>query len=1438
MNNRYFILSALLIIGLFFNSCKEPVSSPQTPNPSVTVTSPKNGDTLIVGSVDTVKWTSNSSSNVKIEFSIDNGANWIILSDNVPNNGTYVWFPVPNTISNQGKIRITTDDTLANAVSTGFFYVIKSTVKLLTLTKPVGGEVLYVNDSFRVEWVSSNITSIRIELSIDNGSTWNSVVPTYPADSSHYLWNPIPSSPSTQCILRITDVSDATITDKSKSVFSIVYPQSIKVLSPNGGEIWNANSSQAITWYSSSVNNVKIEYTIDNGNNWNIITNSTPSVGYYLWSAIPNLPSSNGRIRISDALDGYPSDVSDSVFTISPLPALKIISPNGGENWMSGSSQTIRWNSLGKIIIGGKSNLKLKSSPYFPLSITNIKIEYTTNNGANWNSITPSTPNNGSFLWAPVPSQNSSLCRVKISDADQGVPFAVSDSSFVIYNTVPKHISVISPNGGELWQAGTTQVINWSSTGVTAVNIDFTINNGINWNPIIANTPSTGYYSWTQIPNSPSANCSIRITDVSDSTVTVKSNSVFSIVSSQEIRVISPNGGESWNANSSQPITWFSSSVNNVKIEYTIDNGSNWTTITNSTSSVGYYLWNAVPNIPSSNARIRISEASTGYPSDVSDNVFTISPQPALKIISPDGGENWMSGSSQTIRWNALGKSRGAGSIPIKKSPYFPLSITNIKIEYTINNGANWNTITPSTPNNGSYLWNPVPSQNSSLCRVKISDADLGAPFAISDSTFVIYNTVHKDITVKSPNGGEIWQAGTTQVINWISTNVTAVNIDYTINNGINWNPVVANIPSTGYYSWTQIPNTPSTNCSIRITDVSDSTVTVKSNSVFSIVSSQEIRVIIPNGGENWNTNSSQPITWFSSSINNVKIEYTIDNGSNWTTITSSTSSVGYYLWNTVPNVPSTNARIRISEATTGYPSDVSDNVFTISPQPALKIISPNGGENWMSGSSQTIRWNSLGKSRGGTSLPILKTSPYFPKSISNIKIEYTTNDGANWNSIAQSTPNNGSYLWSPVPSQNSSLCRVKISDADLGVPYAISDSTFVIYNNVPREITVKSPNGGEIWQAGTTQVINWSSTNVTSVNIDYTINNGINWNPVVANIPSTGYYSWTQIPNTPSTNCRIRISDAVNGTPVNQSTSTFTIAPPTEITVAFPNGGESFIPGSNMNIAWTSTNVTNVKIEFTTDNGADWNLIIASTPSIGQYVWQNIPSINSSLCRIKISNADGTGQPFDISNNNFTITNIKVLRWVFPNGSPYPTENLSTDTTITWYSSGIVNVNIEYTIDNGLTWNPVVSNLHSSGAYRWHVPLNPPTSLARMRVTDSSDPTVTDMSDTTFNINVDISPSSPIKLLTPIGNKTFSASSGMNISWKGISAISNVKIEYSADNGKSWNSIAENIHNAGKQVNNYLWNGIPQNIKGNILIRLSDSNGRYSDKSGKILIK
>jgi uncharacterized repeat protein (TIGR03803 family) len=126
--------------------------------------------------------------------------------------------------------------------------------------------------------------------------------------------------------------------------------------------------------------------------------------------------------------------------------------------------------------------------------------------------------------------------------------------------------------------------------------------------------------------------------------------------------------------------------------------------------------------------------------------------------------------------------------------------------------------------------------------------------------------------------------------------------------------------------------------------------------------------------------------------------------------------------------------------------------------------------------------------------------------------------------------------------------------------------------------ITVNSPNGGEKWREGSIQNISWTSpASITSVNIDYSIDNGSNWESVAAgtaanaayprtlteptangiiNDPlesnsnllskmtgtaSINNYSWI-VPNTLSPCCLIRISDAAHTATIDSSDAVFSI--------------------------------------------------------------------------------------------------------------------------------------------------------------------------------------------------------------------------------------------------------------------------------------------------------
>ena len=109
---KFIILLTVLSMVVVLFSCKiqdEGTSDPTNPDIiSLTVTSPQGGDILYAVSVFDIKWSSNTTQKLIIEYTVDNGQNWLIVSSEVDNTGSHIWAPVPNTLTSTARIRITT----------------------------------------------------------------------------------------------------------------------------------------------------------------------------------------------------------------------------------------------------------------------------------------------------------------------------------------------------------------------------------------------------------------------------------------------------------------------------------------------------------------------------------------------------------------------------------------------------------------------------------------------------------------------------------------------------------------------------------------------------------------------------------------------------------------------------------------------------------------------------------------------------------------------------------------------------------------------------------------------------------------------------------------------------------------------------------------------------------------------------------------------------------------------------------------------------------------------------------------------------------------------------------------------------------------------------------------------------------------------------------
>jgi len=298
--------------------------------------------------------------------------------------------------------------------------------------------------------------------------------------------------------------------------------ETIAVTSPNGGEIWYTGSSHAITWNSANLtNNVKIELSTNGGTSYSLLA-TVANTGTYTWT-LPGTTSTTCRIRVSDATDSAPLDISDANFTIATPPdTLTVTAPNGGEDLYSGTIYAIRWTST--------------------LSGGNVRIEYSTNGGSTFTTIIASTPNSGTYNWS-VPAVNSATCRVRISEVTTGVPTDMSNANFTLHIT-PPDLAIIRPNGGDTWLFGAAQEIQWTgpdSTTMPFVNLYYSIDNGTNWESIVAGTKNDGAYIWT-VPNRLTTQALIRVEDASDITKQDQSNAVFTITSLVLLQVKDSSG--------------------------------------------------------------------------------------------------------------------------------------------------------------------------------------------------------------------------------------------------------------------------------------------------------------------------------------------------------------------------------------------------------------------------------------------------------------------------------------------------------------------------------------------------------------------------------------------------------------------------------------------------------------------------------------------------------------------------------------------------------------------------------------------------------------------------------------------------------------------------------------------------------------------------------
>lgn len=378
-------------------------------------------------------------------------------------------------------------------------------------------------------------------------------------------------------------------------------------------------------------------------------------------------------------------------------------------------------------------------------------------------------------------------------------------------------LTVLSPNGGEQLEVGSTVVIRWQAHGIGGRG-DLLLQQGTRTVATIARNVDLAAESakWTvRLPRRAAGSFTVLLRSREDRNLSDSSDRPFTIVTAgagatatgtpsespteaaPSISIIEPAADRNWCTNAAHEFRWSANlpAGTDIRIELLDSMGESiWQTITPATANTGHYQWPGLTDAQFASGLIILRPRLSANDGSISKIGSYLHFGKALMLSKPSSNLTWRQGTKYQIQWRQLCDLPSPLTIELLDS--------NRQLKQTIAAG-----MPTSGSSSNSWLDWTVPGDlapGTYYMRVRTADGQL-----MRENSFTVAPPVNlpvsSAVTLTSPAANARWCTNEAQEFRWSSTLPASnpVRIDLMDANGENlWRVITANTANNGSYLW------------------------------------------------------------------------------------------------------------------------------------------------------------------------------------------------------------------------------------------------------------------------------------------------------------------------------------------------------------------------------------------------------------------------------------------------------------------------------------------------------------------------------------------------------------------------------------------------------------------------------------------------------------